>query len=72
MDLAINGDLPTKSVGIQALKQLEKSKLIGREEEAFLFEVMGSVQDLVLDRVQQEAQTGWTRRFRRDNGPRAK
>lgn len=65
MDLAITGDLPTKSVGLVALKQLSDSKLLAREEEEFLFEAGGAVQDLVLDMVTAQADTGRARRKRR-------
>lgn len=69
MDLAINGDLPAKSVGIQALTKIGESKLLAREEEEFLYEVGGAVQDLVIDSAMEETQT--RRRgnfFRRPSG----
>lgn len=69
MDLAISGDLPAKSVGIQALTKLGDSKLLAREEEEFLYEVGGAVQDLVIDSAAEETQTRRRRTFfRRPNG----
>lgn len=57
MDLAIGGDLPTKEIGVLALEQLGRSKLIAGEEAQFLYEVGAAVQDLVLDTAAQEAET---------------
>jgi hypothetical protein len=65
MDLAINGELPAKLVGVKALSQLGQSKLLAREEEEFLFEVGAAVQDLVLDTAASESDTGTKSLFRR-------
>lgn len=65
MDLAINGELPAKLVGVKALNQLGQSKLLAREEEEFLFEVGAAVQDLVIDTVASEPETRTNRLFRR-------
>ncbi|WP_377973809.1 hypothetical protein [Arthrobacter ulcerisalmonis] len=65
MDLAIKGDLPAKSVGIQALTKLGESKLLARGEEEFLYEVGGAVQDLVIDSALEESQTGRRRNILR-------
>lgn len=65
MDLAINGELPAKLVGLKALSQLGQSKLLAREEEEFLFEVGAAVQDLVIDTVASESETRTRSLFRR-------
>lgn len=65
MDLAIEGDLPSKEVGVRALKQLGESKLLAREEEEFLYRVGEAVQDLVIDTAAQGADTGRRRIFGR-------
>ncbi|KUM36424.1 hypothetical protein AR689_21125 [Arthrobacter sp. EpRS71] len=66
LDLAIEGDLSAKFIGVSALTQLGDSKLLGREEERFLYEVVGSVQDLVIESAAQKSQTKRKRRlFRR-------
>lgn len=65
MDLAINGELPAKLVGIKALSQLGQSKLLAREEEEFLFEVGAAVQDLVIDTAASESDTKTKSLFRR-------
>lgn len=65
MDLAINGELPAKLVGLKALSQLGQSKLLAREEEEFLFEVGAAAQDLVLDTIASESETKTRSLFRR-------
>ncbi len=57
MDLAINGELPAKLVGLKAPSQLGQSKLLAHEEEELLFEVGAAVQDLVIDTVALEPNT---------------
>lgn len=55
MNLAIEGDMPAKEIGVRALKQLGESKLLAREEEEFLYHVGAAVQDVVIDTAAEEA-----------------
>lgn len=63
MTLAVEGELAAKFIGVRALKQLGRSRVLAREEEEFLYEVGAAVQDLVIDTVSLDAETKKTRRL---------